>query len=129
MDDELKEAEENVNPTPMRCLIVKQGKENVYEVCINDDYLEVSKYVDKVLRFHGDDEEEEDIMNVNVNVDPEQENDEYKIIDFEDFEDFKYGTVMDDSGSDSDDDDELVVQNIGMVQYLRINEFIYDHEN
>eukprot|EP00483_Globobulimina_turgida_P009303 UN09322 len=93
IDDELREAEENVNPSPMRCVIVKNDAK-LYELCINDDKLEITKYIKKVLR---NDDDVNDTLNSQPYFTPDTNDDDeeaYKIIDFDEFEQFRYRQAM-----------------------------------
>ena len=139
-EEQLKEVEENVNPSPKRCIFVKDG-EDLFELCMNDDLVEISKYVEKRAIFDGVSDEDligddEDLESVELNDGrySYQTNNtfgDYDMMDFQKFENFRYKQamirdMMRENGTV--DENGLSVKKVEKVQYLRSNEYIYDHE-
>ena len=81
--------EERVNLSPKRCVLFENGH-RLYEICVNDDFVFVKKYMRKMQRYNGESD---------IEIEMEFENglnegNATEFVDFERFESFKYEQAM-----------------------------------
>eukprot|EP01083_Nonionella_stella_P116557 346387_1 len=122
---------ERVNVSPKRCvLVIVDGV--LYEISVNDDFVFVKKYVERVRRINGGDVDggggqikseikthsDDEVYNVSVDVD-----DGYGM-GVGGFEVYKYEKAMMDDWGDG------VMEIVGNnLRHVRVDEFMYDFES
>ena len=136
---------EEINPSPKRCIILTA--DSLYELCINDKYAFVTKYIKKLRKphFHGYLEEDAKYVNhirnsingtVNDSTADAMIYDEDNMMDFEGYENEKYSEAMhidyynlhDSNGSHIENGIQLK-KIAETATVIRIDEFIYNYEN
>lgn len=151
-EDTLKEADHDI-PTPKRCIFFTQ-KQILMELCFNDDYVFIKKYLKKIKKQsvqHIDVDIDNNLNNIsdlefidyapqNINndiyiptndtYDNEDDYDYYQgfsTIPFDEFEAFKYQQAIIQDSMVESDDDEFHIRKLANPQYLTSKEYIYDH--
>merc|ERR1712176_869458 len=93
---------------------------NLLEICVNDDHLDVIKFVEKKEKAMR---ENEGIRDVFYTKRDSVSFAGYEMMDFEEFDSMKYVK------ENENDDDKFALESVNNVQFLSIIEFIYDHNN
>eukprot|EP00484_Ammonia_sp_Unknown_P014225 CAMPEP_0197080812 /NCGR_PEP_ID=MMETSP1384-20130603/214318_1 /TAXON_ID=29189 /ORGANISM="Ammonia sp." /LENGTH=698 /DNA_ID=CAMNT_0042519703 /DNA_START=251 /DNA_END=2347 /DNA_ORIENTATION=- len=138
-DAQLREVEENVNPSPKRCVLISSQR-HLFELCLDDETVEVINYLHKTLRFaDGNDEEAEIDVAVDMTVvDIEEDShyvSNYTVADYhpmgmQEYERFRYNHAMlhDKQVANASTSNQVKMRKTENVQVMRSNEFIYDYE-
>eukprot|EP01084_Bolivina_argentea_P056257 103003_1 len=110
---------DEANEGPRRCVFV--AADALYELCLNDLSISMSKYGEKVLKqsarvvARGDD----DMLRPNAS--------EYDTMQFDELERFRYREAMDYDEKETRDLS-MQIHKVNDVQFLKVIEFIFDHE-
>eukprot|EP01084_Bolivina_argentea_P056259 103005_1 len=105
---------DNPNPGPRRCVFVVTDE--LYELCVNDASISMKKYVEKVLNYEYN---EGDRVTPNAS--------EYDTMQFDELERFRYREAMDYDEKETRDLS-MQIHKVNDVQFLKVIEFIFDHE-
>ena len=138
------EGDRLINPTPKRCIMFTYDTE-LYELCINDDFVFIRKYMEKVkkpgydfevdvdyiksLGLKGNDTVLDEVMDGNMSIVHDYDD----MMDLERYENYKYmQAVIHDYDKNEGVDDEYKGIEIKKFDekpsFLRIDEFIYNFE-